>query len=182
MLRCIGFAKFGFLNKLEGGYVMKRLEVIANISVIVASVVLVIFLGYQTWERHKAAGGPAKRLIGTTLHLPGVDFASRRKTLVIAISTSCRFCEDSVPFYRKLAENTNVQTHLVAVLPQPQAVAQSYVRNSIATSIQTISAPLNSIGVNSTPTLLLVDADGKVKNAWLGKLDDSGQKQVQSQL
>ena len=54
--------------------------------------------------------------------------------------------------------------------------------SSVAPSLQVISAPLNATGVSATPTLLLVDGHGKVEKAWIGKLDDVGQKQVQSQL
>jgi hypothetical protein len=161
---------------------MKRLETIANVSVIIASIVLVAFLGYQLHERQQSTIAPAKNLVGTVIHLPAADFASRPKTLVIAMSTTCHFCSESLPFYRKLAQGAGTQTHLVAVLPQPQGVAESYVKSSIAPSVQTVSAPLGSIGVNGTPTLLLVDSSGKVKNAWVGKLDDSSEKQVQSVL
>jgi thioredoxin-related protein len=38
------------------------------------------------------------------------------------------------------------------------------------------------MGVTGTPTLLLVDRHGKVIKTWVGKLDDSAKKQVQSQL
>ena len=162
---------------------MKRLDLIANIAVIVTSVALLGFLGNSWYESHYAPQPPqAGALIGTTVHLSGVDFAQQGKTLLIAISTTCHFCRDSEPFYRQLAKAGNFKTHLVAVLPQPQSDAESYVHSSIAPSLQVVSASLDTMGVSGTPTLLLVDGHGKVEKAWVGKLDDAGQKQVQSQL
>jgi hypothetical protein len=69
---------------------------------------------------------------------------------------------------------------IVAVLPQPLAEAESYVRQSIAPSVQVISSRLDSMGVTGTPTLLLIDGNGKVQQAWVGELDDKDQQQVQS--
>jgi hypothetical protein len=64
----------------------------------------------------------------------------------------------------------------------PQRDAENYVHSTISSSLQAVFASLDTIEVNSTPTLLLVDAQGKVEKAWVGKLDDADQKQVQSAL
>jgi hypothetical protein len=171
-----------FNIRLEA-YSVKRLDLIANIAVIVTSIALLGFLGNQWWIGHNAPQPPqAGALIGTTVQLPSVDFSQQGKTLLIAISTTCHLCRDSESFYRQLAQTTGLKTHLIAVLPQAQSEAESYVHSSIAPSLQVVSAPLNSMGVSGTPVLLLVDSHGKVEKAWVGKLDDAGQKQVQSQL
>jgi hypothetical protein len=162
---------------------MKRLETVANISVIIAAIVLVAFLGQQEWIRHNSPSMAAARsLEGKTVHLPGVQVAAQSRTLVIAISTQCHFCRDSEPFYKELAEKSASRVKLVAVLPQPQSEAEEYVRHAIAPSIQVVSTPLDSLGVMSTPTLLLIDSSGRVQKAWVGKLDGPAQQQVQSLL
>jgi hypothetical protein len=159
---------------------MKRLETIANISVIVAALVLVVFLGQMEWQRHHESAAPRKALIGQTVTLPGVQFTAQSRTLVLAISTTCHFCNDSAPFYKDLVAKSQGRLRIVAVLPQPLSEAQPYVRDAIAPSVQVVSSRLDSMGVTGTPTLLLVDSNGKVQQAWVGKLDDQGQRQVQS--
>jgi hypothetical protein len=159
---------------------MKRLETIANISVIVAALVLVAFLGQMEWQRHNESARTKKVLVGETVTLPGVQFAAQSKTLVLAISTHCHFCKDSEPFYKDLAAKSQGRLRIVAVLPQPLSESQAYVRNAIAPSVEVVQSRLDSIGVSGTPTLLLVDSNGKVQQAWVGKLDDQGQRQVQS--
>jgi thioredoxin-related protein len=114
--------------------------------------------------------------------LPRVDFGQRGKTLLIVISPTCHFCRDSEPFYRQLAETAGLKTHLLAVLPVPQSEAETYVHASISPSLESMSAPLSQVNVRATPTLLLVNSRGKVEKAWVGKLDDASQKQVQSEL
>jgi len=159
---------------------MKRLEIVANISVIVAAVVLVVFLGRQEFQRHAELPKPAKALVGQMITLSGVQFGQQSKTLVLAISTNCHFCRDSEPFYKDLAARSQGRLKIVAVLPQSLEEAEPYVRQSIAPSIQVVSSRLDAIGVAGTPTLLLIDSSGKVQQAWVGKLDDQGQQQVQS--
>jgi hypothetical protein len=162
---------------------MKRLDLVANVAIIVTSVALLGFLGNTWYESRYAPQSPAARaLVGRTVQLSGVDFTQKEKTLLIAISSTCHFCKESQPFYRQLAQTQSVRANLVAVLPMPQPDAENYVHTSISSSLQAVSAPLDEIGVNNTPTLLLVDRTGKVMKAWIGKLDDASQRQVQSQL
>ncbi len=164
---------------------MKRLDVMANVAVIVTSVALLGFLGNSLYESHHAprpSVARARALVGSTVQLTGVDFTRKDKTLLIAISSTCHFCKESEPFYRQLSQTSSITTNLVAVLPMPQPDAESYVHSSISSSLQAISSPLDTMGVSATPTLLLVDREGKVINAWIGKLDDASQKQVQSKL
>jgi hypothetical protein len=162
---------------------MKRLDQIANITVIVTSVALLGFLGNSWYESHHAPQPPqAKALVGSTVKLSGVDFGQKGRTLLIVISPICHFCRDSEPFYRQLAETAGLKTHLLAVLPVPQSEAETYVHASISSSVECVSASLSQVNVRATPTLLLVDSHGKVEKAWVGKLDDEGQKQVQSEL
>jgi thiol-disulfide isomerase/thioredoxin len=155
---------------------MKRLDVMTNIAVIVTSIALLGFLGDSWYENHHAPQSSATRaraLVGSTVKLPGVDFTRKDKTLVIAISSTCHFCQESQPFYRQLANMQGNKANLVAVLPMPQRDAEDYVHSAISSSFRVVSASLDTMGVSSTPTLLLVDSQGRVERAWVGKLDDA---------
>jgi len=104
---------------------VKRLDLIANLAVIVTSVALLGFLGNSWWESHHAQQRPeAKALVGSTVKLPGVDFGQKGKTLLIVISSTCHFCRDSESFYRQLTQMAGLKTHLIAVLPQAQSEAE----------------------------------------------------------
>lgn len=159
---------------------MKRLETAANISVIIAAVVLVVFLGRQEFQRHTDSIKPAQALVGQRITLAGVQFGQQSKTLVLAISTHCHYCRDSEGFYKDLEARSQGRVKIVAVLPESLDEAAPYVRQSIGPSIQVVSSRLDAMGVTGTPTLLLIDSSGKVQQAWVGKLDDKGQQQVQS--
>jgi hypothetical protein len=111
----------------------------------------------------------------------GVDWAKNHRTLVLAISTTCHFCKDSVPFYRKLgAAGRDVK--MVAVLPQSVTEAQQYLSSEGVHVDEVRQTPLNTLGVRGTPTLLLVNDVGVVTNVWVGKLQPDQETQVLTAL
>jgi hypothetical protein len=121
-------------------------------------------------------------LVGTTVSLPGVQYPQGRDSLLMVVSTQCHFCQESLPFYQKLIPSVNNKVNVIAVLPQPKPEAQAWLSKSGITGTQVASASPGSIGVTGTPTLLQVDSSGKVKSAWIGKLDESAQQQVTKAL
>jgi hypothetical protein len=122
----------------------------------------------------------AKALLGKTISLPGVQFPKDHNSLVIAVSTGCHFCKDSLPFYKELSVESQGKVGLVAVLPQPQSEARAFLDQAGIATSQVVSANLDTIGVRGTPTVLLVDGNGKVKAAWVGLLDEKGQQEILS--
>lgn len=121
---------------------------------------------------------PGKTLDGRAL---GVDWARNRSTLVLAMSTACHFCKDSLPFYRELAA-ARTDVKLVAVMPQPVAEGRKFLIDSNVPIDEVRQISLNTIGVAGTPTLLLVNGAGVIAKVWVGKLQTDGESQVLSAL
>jgi len=73
-------------------------------------------------------------------------------------------------------------TRLIAVFPQPVDVGKKYL-NDLGVAVDDVKqAQLNSIGVQGTPTLLLINKDGVVVNAWRGKLPADKEREVIARL
>lgn len=158
---------------------VKLLDRIASIAVIIAVAVfltVVIRGGYLRGHRNPpSTRGP---LVGQVITLPGVQFHPAHDSLVLGISTSCHFCNESLPFYKRFAEQASGKVEFIAVLPQTQTEGEKYLKDAGLTGVRVVSAKLSTIGVNDTPTILLVDGAGKVKSAWVGLLDDAAQQKV----
>ena len=67
---------------------------------------------------------------------------------------------------------------LVAVLPQPVEETRKYLDGEGVHVDEVRQAAPESIGVAGTPTLLLVDARGKVSDVWRGKLQPDEEEKV----
>lgn len=169
------------LPESERRFLVKHLDRIANIAVIVAVVVFLALVvrGDFAWHRiPQTAQAPSQNLIGTTVSLPGVQFPKDRSSLLLVVSTQCHFCKDSLPFYKDLTAKSHGRLNVVAVLPQPQAEAQKFLQDAGVEANQVVTATPDTLGVRGTPTVLLVDSSGKVKHEWVGRLDQSGQKDL----
>jgi thiol-disulfide isomerase/thioredoxin len=149
--------------------VITKLEAIANVTVIVVA----LAVGYLLLQGRVAEPHiPRSIATGDTLsQVPGIDW-SRRRTLVLALNSDCHFCQDSAPFYQKLAQaqQGTQDVAIVAVFPNdPQAVRQLMKHEGLA--VRSVPAvPLEKLGVAETPTLILVNSQGRVERTWFGLL------------
>lgn len=132
-------------------------------------------------ERRELPKGPAE---GTQISLPGIDWSGSNQTILLALSNKCHFCTESAPFYQRLsselAQRSDVK--LLAVFPQDSNEAKQYLSGLGIQIANVQQATLDSIGVRGTPTLMIVDASGKVKQAWVGKLSPAKESEVLTRL
>lgn len=122
--------------------------------------------------------------VGKTVPLENIDWKGSKKTLVLYVSTTCHFCDESSPFYKRLVEKyaDGKDVKLVAVLPQPVDEARNHLKNLGVNINDVYNAPLRSIGVIATPTLLLVNESGIVSDIWRGKLTSERESEVLNKL
>jgi thiol-disulfide isomerase/thioredoxin len=103
----------------------------------------------------------------------------------MALSTHCGFCQDSVPFYQKLSAFKNsspVNLRLATVMPESKEEAEAYLKKNGVTADIVLSTPISQIGVNGTPTLLLLDGENRLVQSWVGQLNNSQESEVVLQL
>src|SRR5262245_51114736 len=121
-------------------------------------------------------------LNGKAISLPDVDWKKGDQTLVLALSTTCHFCSESAPFYKQVIEKRKGSTRLIAVLPQSVEAGRQYLSGLGITVDEVRQAPPSSLGVQGTPTLLLVNKAGVVTSSWRGKLPQERELEVIAKL
>jgi thiol-disulfide isomerase/thioredoxin len=187
----------------------RALEIATNLSIIVLAVVgtTVLIKNYllqpnapavsdnkpTTVERSSLRPGeiqradrpaPAGPAVGTQISLPGINWSDSEETVLIALSDKCHFCTESAPFYQKLVrelgERKNVR--VVAVFPQEVGQGKKYLDQLNVPITQVAQASLDSFGVRGSPTLLIVDKSGTVKQSWVGRLSSERESEVLSRV
>jgi hypothetical protein len=99
--------------------------------------------------------------------LPGLtayNWKAHDRTLVLALRSGCHFCETSMPFYRKLAQleqSNQIGVHLIAVFPDDPAAVRQVVEAQQLTIEVVPGFELGQVKVQATPTLMLVDEQGR---------------------
>lgn len=157
----------------------RKLEVGANIAIILVA----LLLGAVLVKRFLLAPSPQpirEISAGTKVTLPGVDWGRNGKTLLLVLQKGCHFCSESAPFYQQLVRETSGRPDLavMAVLPQATDEAKQYL-GELNVPVQDVrQAALGSLGVSGTPTLLLIDNQGAVLQAWVGKLPAEQENEV----
>jgi thioredoxin-related protein len=121
--------------------------------------------------------------IGSTLPL-AYDWSRSNKTLVLVLSETCRFCDESASFYQTLLNQFSDRNKIqfVAVFPQDAVSAKKHLADLNVQIVEVIQSPVSTLKVSGTPTLILVDNTGKVIDFWVGKLSASGEAALVERL
>src|SRR5262249_47922994 len=122
--------------------------------------------------------------VGTKISIPGVELNQNGKTLLLVISTKCRFCKESAGFYQKIVQEAQSikDLRVIALLPQSVAESEKYLKEMSIAIKEVRQSGAATVGASAFPTLILMDSSGTVKNAWLGKLPVEKEAQVLEQL
>jgi len=153
-----------------------RLEIVTNIIVI--SVTLLV--GLRLIEN---LFFPRELTLKVGQKIPEISGYSWNKTptLVLALKKGCHFCEESMPFYRRLLamqQAGQLNARLVAVFPDGSTDVTELMESQ-KLAIQAFPAiHLDTFRVSGTPTLILVDQSGRVIKPWIGKQDVAGENDV----
>ncbi len=157
-----------------------KVEVAANVAVIVLAVVI----GSVFLRDRFGTPRPDPNEVKVGDQLPSLDaykWKAHERTLVLALRNGCHFCEASMPFYRKLAQleqSNQLGVHLIAVFPDDPAVVHQVVETQHLTLEVLPRFELGQVKVQATPTLLLVDEQGRVSKVWMGQLPAAEEAEV----
>ena len=163
------------------------LDTIANIAIIVVCAIAAVVLVRNQFfppAPGRMPGGPPQVEKGERFdQLKAVVPAGSDRALVVAVSPTCHFCNDSMPFYKKLIDQRNQKNSgvkVIAAVPSEQAKAEESQKFASAGAQPDgmVHMDFSSIKVPGTPTLLLVDNSGKVLDVWVGKQDEKGEKDI----
>jgi hypothetical protein len=160
---------------------MSLLEKVTNLAVLATCVAV----GGDALHRHFVESrAPSPYQVGERLKdTPGLALSRAGRTLIIMTASTCHFCDDSMPFMRKLTGLAEqVGTRVVGVSVEDQATNGAYLRGHGVSVDAVIPLKDNGLRAQPTPTLLLVRKDGTVISAWRGKLDNAGEQKVFSAI
>jgi hypothetical protein len=148
-----------------------------------------VLRGPMTWTSTPRAliDTPAPHFLIETLEGDTVSTPQlRAKTLLIGYTTTCRFCEASVPNWRRIVESVCPDVEVVLISGEPLDVQRDYWAKrplhdgeSCPDWRPVIGRPLSpaevisAYGMRGTPMHFVVEEDGSVLRTWLGAVGRS---------
>ncbi|MEN3334821.1 MAG: Redoxin [Blastocatellia bacterium] len=163
----------------------KKVELCANLAIVAVALLFSVVLVNRYVIGSSNADNIGEEIkAGEKVLLPDYDWSKSNQHLILILQKGCHFCSESAPFYRRLIEATTGRNdvHLMAALPQESSEAQQYL-NELGVRISEVKQASPAVfGVRGTPTLLLVDNKGIVKEVWAGKLPSDKETAVLTRL
>jgi len=164
-------------------HLYKKIELVANVAIILVALLIGgVFVKKYFFNTHPQQ--PVKITAGTKVPLQNVDWAKNGQTLLLVLQKGCHFCAESAPFYQGLTQEmeSSKSTKLIAVLPQEVNESQQYLADLKVPISEVKKINPNFLGVNATPTLILVNNAGEVIDSWTGKLTPDKELEVLNKL
>ena len=153
----------------------RLLETCTNVAIVVACAAVTSTV-IARWQIAPGAEPQPFRPGSTAESLSGVDYRRAGTSLVLYVKSTCRFCTESMPFYKQLRSRAIEKgVPLIVVSPEATEITADYLAGHGVAASQIVSHLNEVVG---TPTLVLVDQKGLVRASWLGLQDLEGQSQI----
>lgn len=108
--------------------------------------------------------------------------SSEKKSLVLFLQSTCRFCTESMPFYRALRDAAKDRVRFVVLAPQGDNRINEYLAEHKLSVDKVVRIDFATLKVSGTPTALLVGPNAQVLAAWLGMQNETGQQEIKSRV
>jgi peroxiredoxin len=140
-------------------------------------VLLVIFaatLGTLAWPRLMGALGAAPAapepayLAGTTIDTPTEWYQGASHTLLLFARASCTACRAAQPFFKRLIDDIGATARVVLVTSAGEADEDARYARELGLQDHAIRTAVPGLNVRVTPTLVLVNRQGTIIQAWEG--------------
>ena len=158
------------------------LEVGTNVAVLLVALLVLGNFAWVHFAEKPALGIQAGLRKGDAFPIiPGVAYDKSSQTLVLAMSSKCEHCNESIPFFRQLLE-ANLEksdgTRIVAVFPERPEEVWRYISEQ-QLSVNTIPGiNFKALNLPGTPSAVLISNEGKVLNFWIGKPSKDAEKEM----
>jgi hypothetical protein len=166
--------------------VHRKLETAANAAIIVVAIAIIWVVATRFVGRNEAKVDPGRRQReaaalrpGTSMALSPVDWRANRRTVILALMSDCLSCTESAPFHRSVVARAREKgLPLIALLPEARAQGEAYVRKMELEISDVRQADMKALSIGRVPAVIVVDGQGTVERAWLGRLGPAQQEDV----
>ena len=149
---------------------VNRLSIVATLGLVGMVVATAMYIG---WPRVANALGlgpappPPAYVAGQQVDVPAHWYNGADKTLLIFAKASCKACEKAQPFIKGLVGRVNGRAAAVMAHP-PGDPADLKFAQSLGITEDYVVTVGKGLRVKATPTILLLNKNGTVLDAWEG--------------
>jgi thioredoxin-related protein len=141
----------------------EKTDLISNILTIVVAILVIGFFAYRYINPSPSTGISKSPTIGNLVSIDNLDTSKSNKNVLIVMTKGCRFCEESMDFYKQtLQQYQGSNIGIAAVFPSGSEDIGTYLQNHGVTGIDIKYSDLSRIEVRATPTIIVTDENGRI--------------------
>jgi hypothetical protein len=163
--------------------VMTKLETVTHVCLIgLCCLAGGLLIEQRFFSSPDAGTDPTRSLVGREVQLPGADWQAAPFSVLLQLSSTCRFCNESMPFYKQLIAARDAQAGkapIIVASADAVAVMRQHLEDRQVLVDKVLYSRLDAFGTG-TPTVYVVDSKGVVRRVFVGKLDSPGEKELLS--
>jgi thiol-disulfide isomerase/thioredoxin len=111
--------------------------------------------------------------------LPRAGYEQADRTVALVLAQGCGYCQASMPFYRRLNEaQKSRRFRMVVVTSDPADAFRRFLGQQSVSADAVISVSAADLSVHGTPTLVLLDRTGSVREFRTGRLSPEEEKRL----
>lgn len=110
--------------------------------------------------------------------LPAASYA--RGAICVFVNSTCPICDESLPFYKRLAERADrpsLEPLVMFVSMESESTIRAYLKEAGIEGARVASVP-RPFGIPGTPCIVLIDRAGRVARSWAGRLSRRQERDV----
>jgi hypothetical protein len=114
-----------------------------------------------------------------------VDLRGVEGLLVLALQPTCRYCSESMDFYRWLIEERDaygLPVKVIVVFPENVGNPSEYLSQQNLVVDRVLTTSFRQLRIKVTPTIFLVDRGMRVLKVWAGKLDPDKEHELLKEM
>lgn len=160
------------------------LDGVANIALLIACTVVTAG-AINSWTRSSSGVSPPRTYEpGERVQWSADVGRPGRERLVLFLRSTCSYCTDSMPFYRRLSVELRKhdKVELIALGDEPDEILSEYLSRHDLTGVTAVRLPTRDSKLAMTPIVLLVGPSGEVRRAWSGRMDLNQERELLSTI
>jgi hypothetical protein len=110
-----------------------------------------------------------------------INLPRSQSAILVALDTNCSSCEESLPLVKSLVSakvDAQSSVYGIAVFPNSRADVDTFLQRHQLQIDSVTDSDLVALGVSSTPTVVLIDETGIIRDFWIGRMPPHTQEQL----
>ena len=162
---------------------VNRFDRVVNIAVLITCTALLCRLGVDAFNIHKTSDLRGFKEGSIVVGTRNLRFSAASRTLIIATSSHCRYCQQSMPFFRRLTDKAQSSgVRVLAVALEDTSTNRSFLLQNGLHVDDVAAVSEIKVDIRATPTLILVNSRGAVVASWVGAIAPDKEGAVESAL